>query len=57
LLLTGSGFAMGVVGRAVDLPDLLIGSGRAYADQLGPRKMMLWSDRRPGDPHGPRAIR
>jgi MFS family permease len=45
LLLTGSGFAMGVVGVLSTLPDLLIGlPAGAYADRWDRRKMMLWSD-------------
>ncbi len=45
LLLTGSGFAMGVVGVLTTLPDLIIGlPAGAFADRWDRRKMMLWSD-------------
>jgi MFS family permease len=45
LLLTGSGFAMGVVGVLTTLPDLVIGlPAGAYADRWDRRRMMLWSD-------------
>ena len=45
LALTGSGFAMGVVGVLTTLPDLIVGlPAGAYADRWDRRKMMLWSD-------------
>ena len=45
LILTGSGFAMGVVGVLTTLPDLIIGlPAGAFADRWDRRKMMLWSD-------------
>jgi MFS transporter, ENTS family, enterobactin (siderophore) exporter len=45
LALTGSGFAMGIVGVLTTLPDLLVGlPAGAYADRWDRRKMMLWSD-------------
>jgi ENTS family enterobactin (siderophore) exporter len=45
LLLTGSGFAMGVVGVLTTLPDLIIGlPAGAYADRWDRRRMMLWAD-------------
>jgi len=45
LLLTGSGFAMGVVGVLTTLPDLIIGlPAGAFADRWDRRKMMLGSD-------------
>jgi MFS family permease len=45
LALTGSGFAMGIVGVLSTLPDLLIGLvAGAYADRWDRRKMMLFAD-------------
>jgi MFS transporter, ENTS family, enterobactin (siderophore) exporter len=45
LLLTGSGFAMGVVGVLSTLPDLILGlPAGAYADRWDRRKMMLGAD-------------
>lgn len=45
LALTGSGFAMGIVGVLSTLPDLLIGlPAGAYADRWDRRKMMLNAD-------------
>ena len=45
LILTGSGFAMGIVGVLTTLPDLIIGlPAGAFADRWSRRKMMLWSD-------------
>lgn len=45
LALTGSGFAMGVVGVLTTLPDLIVGlPAGAYADRWDRRKMMLWAD-------------
>ena len=45
LALTGSGFAMGIVGVLSTLPDLLVGlPAGAYADRWDRRKMMLGAD-------------
>lgn len=45
LALTGSGFAMGIVGVLSTLPDLLIGlPAGAYADRWDRRRMMLLAD-------------
>jgi len=45
LALTGSGFAMGIVGVLSTLPDLLIGlPAGAYADRWDRRRMMLGAD-------------
>lgn len=45
LALTGSGFAMGVVGVLSTLPDLVLGlPAGAYADRWSRRWMMLWAD-------------
>jgi len=45
LALTGSGFAMGIVGALSTLPDLLIGlPAGAYADRWDRRKMMFAAD-------------
>jgi MFS family permease len=45
LALTGSGFAMGVVGVLSTLPDLVIGlPAGAYADRWDRRKMMIVAD-------------
>ena len=45
LALTGSGFAMGIVGVLSTLPDLLIGlPAGAYADRWDRRRMMFWGD-------------
>ena len=45
LALTGSGFAMGIVGVLSTLPDLLIGlPAGAYADSWDRRTMMFWAD-------------
>ncbi len=45
LALTGSGFAMGVVGVLTTLPDLLVGlPAGAYADRWDRRKMMFGAD-------------
>jgi predicted MFS family arabinose efflux permease len=45
LLLTGSGFAMGVVGVLSTLPDLILGlPAGAYADRWDRRKMMFGAD-------------
>jgi ENTS family enterobactin (siderophore) exporter len=45
LALTGSGFAMGIVGVLSTLPDLIIGlPAGAYADRWDRRKMMFWGD-------------
>jgi MFS family permease len=45
LALTGSGFAMGVVGVLSTLPDLVVGlPAGAYADRWDRRRMMLWAD-------------
>jgi MFS family permease len=45
LALTGSGFAMGIVGVLSTLPDLLVGlPAGAYADRWDRRKMMFWAD-------------
>ncbi len=45
LALTGSGFAMGIVGVLTTLPDLVVGlPAGAYADRWDRRKMMLLSD-------------
>ena len=45
LALTGSGFAMGIVGVLSTLPDLLVGlPAGAYADRWDRRRMMLGAD-------------
>lgn len=45
LALTGSGFAMGVVGVLTTLPDLIVGlPAGAYADRWDRRRMMFWAD-------------
>jgi MFS family permease len=45
LALTGSGFAMGIVGVLSTLPDLLVGlPAGAFADRWDRRKMMLGAD-------------
>jgi MFS transporter, ENTS family, enterobactin (siderophore) exporter len=45
LALTGSGFAMGIVGVLSTLPDLLVGLlAGAYADRWDRRRMMLGAD-------------
>lgn len=45
LALTGSGFAMGIVGVLSTLPDLLVGlAAGAYADRWDRRRMMLVAD-------------
>ncbi|MEI7743911.1 MAG: MFS transporter, partial [Chloroflexota bacterium] len=45
LALTGSGFAMGIVGVLSQLPDLLVGlPAGAYADRWDRRKMMMLAD-------------
>jgi MFS family permease len=45
LALTGSGFAMGIVGVLSTLPDLLVGlPAGAYADRWDRRRMMFWAD-------------
>jgi MFS transporter, ENTS family, enterobactin (siderophore) exporter len=45
LALTGSGFAMGVVGVLSTLPDLVLGlPAGAYADRWDRRWMMFWAD-------------
>jgi MFS family permease len=45
LALTGSGFAMGIVGVLSYLPDLIVGlPAGAYADRWDRRKMMLLAD-------------
>jgi MFS family permease len=45
LALTGSGFAMGIVGVLSTLPDLVVGlPAGAYADRWDRRKMMLGAD-------------
>jgi MFS family permease len=45
LALTGSGFAMGIVGALSTLPDLLIGlPAGAYADRWDRRRMMFVAD-------------
>jgi MFS family permease len=45
LALTGSGFAMGIVGALSTLPDLLVGlPAGAYADRWDRRRMMFWAD-------------
>ncbi len=45
LALTGSGFAMGIVGVLSTLPDLVVGlPAGAYADRWDRRRMMLLSD-------------
>ncbi len=45
LILTGSGFAMGVVGVLTTRPDLIVGlPAGAFADRWSRRKMMLWAD-------------
>jgi MFS family permease len=45
LALTGSGFAMGIVGVLSTLPDLVVGlPAGAYADRWDRRKMMFWAD-------------
>jgi MFS family permease len=45
LVLTGSGFAMGIVGVLSTLPDLIVGlPAGAYADRWDRRKMMFWGD-------------
>ncbi|HYO43039.1 MAG TPA: MFS transporter [Candidatus Limnocylindrales bacterium] len=45
LALTGSGFAMGIVGVLSTLPDLIIGlPAGAYADRWDRRRMMLGAD-------------
>lgn len=45
LALTGSGFAMGIVGVLSTLPDLLVGlPAGAYADRWDRRRMMLLAD-------------
>ena len=45
LLLTGSGFAMGIVVVLSTLPDLVVGlPAGAYADRWDRRKMMLYAD-------------
>ena len=45
LALTGSGFAMGIVGVLGTLPDLIVGlPAGAFADRWDRRKMMFWAD-------------
>ncbi len=45
LALTGSGFAMGIVGVLSTLPDLIVGlPAGAYADRWDRRKMMFFGD-------------
>lgn len=45
LLITGSGFAMGIVGVLGALPDLVFGLvAGALADRWDRRRMMLWAD-------------
>jgi MFS family permease len=45
LALTGSGFAMGIVGVLTTLPDLIVGlPAGAYADRWDRRRMMFWAD-------------
>ena len=56
LALTGSGFAMGIVGVLSTLPDLLVGlPAGAYADRWDRRKMMLGRRPRAGRAHRARA--